>query len=220
MTTRPKDADSAGDADDLEDEPDGDVDDDAEDDGGEDVEDLEDDEEDDEPVSVLTDADLERIAEVAAAAANSVADRRINQALSPQKKTKPQAKGQPVDTRGAARYIKSVVRDEISDLGLSDQEAKLVRKFAVQMVSVADLSAVEDEDAFASEIVTQAAGMVEEVQTDLRQSLRDDKKRRGGSTQKRQPGKKPKGTNTDDVKSQMEAGRKRAEARHKEGSRR
>lgn len=223
MTTKPDETDD--DAANDDDVTDGAEDDHDTDTGADDVgsDDGDDDDGDDGDASVLTDKDLDRIARVAAEAANSVADKRINQVLAKQRKTKD---GDDSDTgtspadRGAFRYIKSAIRDEVRDLGLPPAEEKLVRKFAVQMTITADLSAIDDEDQFATDAVAQAAEMVKEVQSELSQSLRESKQRRGGNdngAKKKQPAKKPKGTVKDDVKAQMAAGAKRAEDRYAKG---
>ncbi|RLE21104.1 MAG: hypothetical protein DRJ50_09705 [Actinobacteria bacterium] len=220
MTTRPHETDN-DDADNDDDVTDGEGEDHDTDTGADDLDndDGDDDDGDDESGSVLTDDDLERIAKVAAEAANSVADKRINQMLA--KRAKPKDDDDPdtgpsAEGRGAERYIKTVIRDEVRDLGLSAAEEKLVRKFAVQLTVTADLSAIDDEDEFAQSVVAQAAEMVGEVQSELSQSLRESKKRRGGNGTgtKKQPTKKPKGTAADDVRAQMATGAERAKKRH------
>ena len=95
---------------------------------------------------------------------------------------------------------------------MDDAARGLVRKFAMDMVGVADLSDIDDEDQFAETIVESAAEMVAKAQKLTSQQLRDSKKRRGSDNgdKPKQPSKKPAGTSKDKALAAYEAGAEKA----------
>ena len=215
--------DDRDDTDDDDDESENESDDDDTGNGDDDDTDSDDDDDDDESESGLSDADIKRVADAAGEAAkkaaeevaNRVADKRINQVL---KRAKDGEKdgGKTADRdAGQDRYIRLVVREAAGELDVSDEQRKLVRQFAMEMVRQADLSQVEDDDEWAEGIVETAAKLVAEAQDVTTEQLRDSKKRRGGGEKKPgQSSKKPKGTSVNEALAQYEEGVKRAQKKY------
>ncbi len=169
--------------------------------------------------SGLSDDDLARVAEAAAEAATKVADRRINQILKNARRggsgddDDGDGKGR-TDDRAAERYIRTAVRDEVSSLDLDDGARGLVREFSMDMVGVADLSDIDDEDQFAVTIVQSAAEMVEKAQKLKGRQLRKTKQRGNGDGKPTQATKKPAGTSKDDAMTRYEAGVEKAKKQY------